>query len=243
MRLALLWLAALLAAPASAAVEVSPIHVALTRATPNALVTLVNTGADEARFELQLVSWQQDESGKMKLENTKDVTLYPPLVALKPGERRNARVGVLPSVFGTVEKTYRLIVQELPHAQKAVTRQVQVLTRISIPVFVAPEQPRPDLRVDGVALANGRATFRVVNAGNVRQRPIDVTIDALDAAGAPVASERWEGWYVLPGGRREYAWPVPAGACKRIASFSVEVKLESRVLVARSEAPRGACGE
>lgn len=169
-RARVLWLAALLAGPASAAVEVSPIRIELTRAAPNALVSLINTGAEETRFELQLVSWKQDGHGQMQLENTKDVLLYPPLLVLKPGEKRNARVAVDASQFGAVEKTYRLIAQELPRMNKPGTKQVQVLTRLSIPVFVTPDKPVDDLRIEGLGIVKGRASFQVVNGGNVAQR-------------------------------------------------------------------------
>ncbi len=243
-RAPVLCLAALLAGPASASVEISPIRIDLTRAAPSALVALVNTGAEEARYELQLVSWKQDETGKMQLENSKDVLVYPPLLVLKAGERRNVRVAVDAALFGQVEKTYRVIAQELPRAPKAgAPPQVNILTRLSIPVFVIPEKPSQELRVEGLALEKGAASFAVVNAGNVSQRTQDVAVEALDAAGATVASERWEGWYVLAGGRHAYRWAVPKASCGRIAALSVKVKLESRELTARSAAPRGACGE
>jgi fimbrial chaperone protein len=180
----------------------------------------------------------------MRLENTRDVTVYPPLLALKPGERRNVRVAVPGSAFGAVERTYRVIIQELPGAPKTGSaRQVQVLTRLSIPVFVRPDTVREDVRVEGLAVEKGSVVFRVVNAGNVTERPESVTVEARDAGGTTVASTRWEGWYVLSGERREYAWPVPASACKQAASVAVTVKLESRELAARSAVPRGACGE
>ncbi len=237
-----LCLAALLAGPASASVEVSPIRIELTRAASNALVALVNTGTEDVRFELRLVSWKQDGTGQMQLDNTTDVSVYPPLLVLKPGERRNARVAVAPSLFGPIERTYRLLAQELPRAPKPGSgAQVQVLTRLSLPIFVRPEKPVLDLRVEALAVERGRASFEVVNGGNVAQRPDDVLVEALDAAGAPVASERWDGWYVLAGERRRYQWAVPAASCAKIASLSVKVKLDTRELTARSAAPRGAC--
>ena len=242
-RAQLLCLAALVAGPASAAVQVTPIRIELTRAAPNALVALFNEGTEDVRFELQVVSWTQDESGKMQLENTKDVFLYPPLLVLKPGERRNARVAVEPTLFGPVEKAYRLIAQELPRPPAPGSSRVQVLTRLSVPILVRPEKPVQDLRVEALALEKGRASFRVVNGGNVAERPELVAIDLLDAAGATLASERWEGWYVLAGERRRYDWPVPATACRSAAALSVKVKLESRELAARVATPRGACGE
>ena len=84
------WAAPLLAMgvalPAAASLDVSPIRVELSRAVPNALVTLTNTGKDLTRFELRVVSWSQNAAGEMDLQGTREVFLYPPLVSLKPGE-------------------------------------------------------------------------------------------------------------------------------------------------------------
>src|SRR3954469_1996868 len=106
------------ALPLAASLDVSPIRIELNRPAPNALVTLTNTGKDTARYELRIVSWKQNDAGEMDLQDTREVFLYPPLVTLQPGEKRNARVGVAPTVFGQVEKTYRLIVEELPAPAK-----------------------------------------------------------------------------------------------------------------------------
>src|SRR5438477_3765611 len=189
------WAAPLLALgvalPAAGSLDVSPIRVELSRAVPNALVTLTNTGKDLTRFELRVVSWSQNAAGEMDLQGTREVFLYPPLVSLKPGEKRNARVGVAPEIFGAVEKTYRLIVEELPRPPgPGAPSQVQVVTRLSIPIFVAPEKPVSELRLEGLTIAGGVASMKVVNAGNVEARPLEVSVEALDANGRLIAHER-----------------------------------------------------
>lgn len=226
------------------ALDVSPIRVELSRAVPNALVALTNTAREETRYQLRVFSWKQDGSGKMDLQNTRDVFLYPPLMALKPGERRNARIGVMPAQFGAVERTYRLIVEELPPAPRAgAPAQVRVVTRLSIPVFLAPEKPVADLRVDALALAKGSASFRLVNGGNVSQRPVEVTLDAVDAKGEALAHQRWDGWYVLAGGVRDYSWVVPREACASAAALVVKAKLEAHEVTARAPVLRGECAQ
>src|SRR5260221_491039 len=159
------WAAPLLAMgvalPAAASLDVSPIRIELSRPVPNALVTLTNTGKDLTRFELRVVSWSQNQAGEMGLQSTQEVFLYPPLMSIKPGEKRNARVGVAPAVFGAVEKTYRLIVEELPNPTRpGAPSQVQVVTRLSIPIFVAPEKPVGDLRLEGLTIADGAGERR-----------------------------------------------------------------------------------
>jgi len=242
------WAASLLvtgvALPAAASLDVSPIRIELTKPAANALVTLTNTGKDTARYELRVVSWSQNEAGEMDLQPTRDVFLFPPLVTLQPGEKRNARVGVAPAIFGQAEKTYRLIVEELPAAPRpGAPAQVQVVTRLSIPIFAAPEKPVAELKIEGLALANGVVSMKVVNAGNVEQRPVEVSVEALDASGKLVAHERWDGWYVLAGGVRQYAWKVPAAACGSATELTAKVKFEQRELTARAQVGRGACAQ
>jgi fimbrial chaperone protein len=240
------WAAPLLvlggARPAAAAVDVSPIRIELSGEIPNALVALTNTSDDTARFELRIVSWSQDEAGKMDLQPTKDVFLYPPLLSLKPHERRNARVGVAPALFGPREKTYRLIVDELPGAPRVGTA-VRIVTRLSIPVFVAPVKAVADLRLEGPALAKGTASLKLVNGGTVEQRPVEVTIEALDDKGHAVAQQRWDGWYVLAGGARDYAWDLPPAACATAAVLVAKARFEQREIVARTVPARGECAK
>src|SRR5260221_9338129 len=238
------WAAPLLAMgvalPAAASLDVSPIRIELSRPVPNALVTLTNTGKDLTRFELRVVSWSQNQAGEMGLQSTQEVFLYPPLMSIKPGEKRNARVGVAQAIFGAVEKTYRLIVEELPNPPRpGAPSQVQVVTRLSIPIFVAPEKPAGDLRLEGLTIAGGVASMKVVNAGTVEQRPVEVSVEALDAAGQLVAHERWDGWYVLAGGVREYVWKVPPHACASVAALTAKVRFEQREISSRAMAARG----
>jgi P pilus assembly chaperone PapD len=80
--------------------EVVPVQVNLTRATPNALVSVKNDGADETRYQLELFAWGQSREGALELSPSKDLVFFPALFALKPGEQRNLRVGADPALFG-----------------------------------------------------------------------------------------------------------------------------------------------
>src|SRR6476646_5248382 len=109
---------ALLLAPPSASASnftVTPTEVDLSPSATSALVTLRNNSKLPLRFEVTLVSWSEDEHGKMTLNPSSDVTFFPKLVELAPGASRNIRIGINAGTARDVEQAFRLFVEELPN--------------------------------------------------------------------------------------------------------------------------------
>ena len=232
---AALWAGSALAA----GVRVSPILVELTKSQTNAIVSLRNDGEQPVRYQVSAVTWAQDDAGQMKLAPTKDLIVFPQLMTLKPSEERNLRVGVTGEKFGTLEKSYRIFVEELPPAEKAGDKPaVQVLTRLSIPVFLEPAHVVGAARIEAPRIEKGKLVFRLRNMGNIRVRPTEVLADAKGAS----AQKRWDGWYVLAAGDRIYEWPLPKDACAQIKSVQIEARFEQgEPARATVEVPRGSC--
>ena len=70
--------------------------------------------------------------------------------------------------------------QELPPAEKPQGKSaVRVLTRIGIPIFVAPVKPSVDRKLSEIALAQGKARIDVQNVGNEHFRIDAVKLDAM----------------------------------------------------------------
>jgi fimbrial chaperone protein len=180
----------------------------------------------------------------MKLGPTRDLIAFPLMLSLGPGEVRNIRIGALADKFGPMEKTYRVFVEEMPPAEKQGNRPaVQVLMRVGIPVFLEPAARVSALKVEWVETKAGAAAFRLLNDGNVRVRPKEIAVAARDAEGAVVARQRWDGWYVLAAGARDYRWTVPHGGCGKVRSLVAEAILEDGQLqTAALQAPAGVCG-
>jgi fimbrial chaperone protein len=221
----------------AAEVEVGPVLVNLSASTRNALVTVRNQGRDGVRFELQVRAWSQGPSGEMELSPTEDVAVYPPVLAIAPGEERNIRVGAVVA-FGGVERSYRLVVQELaPPETPESGAQVRMLTRMLIPVFLLPAKPVAKAAIHDLAARGGQVTFRLVNEGTVHVRPESVKVTARGAGGDVVFESELPAWYVLAGGVREYAARIPAEACGKARTIEVAVDVAPEVLRARSAAP------
>jgi fimbrial chaperone protein len=236
---ALLWAGSALAA----GVRVSPILVELTSSQTNAIVSLRNDGDAPIRYQVSAVNWSQDDAGQMKLTPTRDLIVFPQLVTLKPGEERNLRVGVTGDKFGTLEKSYRVFVEEMPAAEKAGDKPaVQVLTRLSIPVFLEPAHVVGAARIDAPRIEAGKLMFRLRNMGNIRVRPSEVVAEAKGAGGKTGARQRWDGWYVLAAGDRVYQWTPPKDGCAEVRTIQIEARFEQgEPARATVEAPQGFC--
>jgi len=119
---------------------------------------------------------------------------------------------------------------------------VQVLTRLSIQVFLEPAKVVGAARIEAPRLEQGKIVFRLRNMGNIRVRPSEVVVEAKGADRKLDARKRWDGWYVLAAGDRIYEWPLPKDSCAQIKSVQIEARFDQgEPARATVEVPRGSC--
>jgi fimbrial chaperone protein len=226
----------------AAGLNVSPVQVRLTPEESKALITLRNDGGAETRFQVSAMAWDEDAVKGMVLTPTQDVVFFPAMFALKAGESRNVRVGVTVP-FGPVERTFRVFIEELPPPEKpSTTSSVRVLTRVGIPVFVAPVKALNDVKLSPLGLAGGRASIDVRNAGNEHFRVDTVKVEAMAQGGAKLFEKQTSGWYVLAGGHKKYELELPREACSKVRRLVATVKTEREELYQQAlDTPGGAC--
>ena len=223
--------------------NVSPVQVWLTQETSKSLLTLRNEGPEDERYQVSIMTWDEDARAGMKLAPTEDIIVFPTILELKVGETRSLRVGAAVP-FGPIEKTYRVFLEELPAPEKPQARStVRVLTRVGIPIFLAPVQTLEDRKLSTLSLDKGNASVDVQNTGNVHLRVDTVRLEGFAEGGARVFEKQAQGWYVLAGGHKRYQLEVPRDACGKIRKLVVSVKTDKeQVLQEPLETPGGACG-
>ena len=167
----------------AATFTVEPTQIMLSGRTTSVLLTLRNESTEALRFELSAFTWAQSPSGEMQLEATEDVVFFPSLLTVAPGESRRVRVGSATSSAAR-EKSYRIFVEELPPANRQGTG-VRVLTKMGIPIFVAPSKEVAAATLSGLDLQNGALRFTLTNDGTVHFLPRDVRIKGF--AGSALA--------------------------------------------------------
>ena len=237
-------LGALLLAPQVATwsnFTVTPTEVNLSTSATSALVTLRNGSKLPLRFEVTLVSWSEDEHGKMALNPSTEVTYFPKLVELAGGTSRNIRVGINAGPARDVEQSFRLFIEELPDQSAPKGNAVALRTKVGIPVFVRPAKPVRSAEIAGVSVENGKVLTRVRNTGNLHINVETIAVKGTGGSAAPTFTKEGTGWYVLPGATRIFEVPMTAAECKSTTSVAVEVTGHGKSLTNASQVTPAAC--
>jgi fimbrial chaperone protein len=226
----------------AAGLQVVPVLVEISAAEPRTFVVVRNLGDTPIRLELAVSAWDQTRDGQMRLAPAPEFVVFPPLLEIAPKEERKVRLSTT-ATFGAREQAYRLFVQELPAAEKPSGKVgVRILTRIGIPVFLAPAKVDLAAQIVDATVAAGHVKFLLRNTGTTRLSPGQLRIEGRLADGRPASSQTVDTWYVLAGGERAFDFAIPANECSRVSGVVIEAPLGDGTVRARVETPGGACG-
>lgn len=213
---------ALLAQPRPAAASefsVTPIRVELKPGVLSETISVTNHSTERLRVSVRLVEWSQDAGGADIYKESSDLVYFPRQLEMEPNGKRLVRVGVK-APAGTVERTYRLFIEEEPPANAGAARaQVAFYFRFGVPVFLPPAVATPQPEVMEPVLGEGKLSVTVRNAGNQHFRLTKVLFD--DGAGF---SREVAGWYSLAGTQRTYTADIPADICRKARAFNVTLE-------------------
>ena len=190
--------ACLLAAGAGAAsLKLYPVRIILSPDQPVQTMTIHNSGTEPARVQLRVFAWRQVD-GHDVFEQTRDILANPPIFAVAPGGDQIARFG-LRTAPGTVEKSYRVFLQEVPTDRPRKPGEVQTLLRISVPIFVPAPNAVGQLQWRLWPAGSKRVTIAIHNVGSAH-----VQLDHLDLRlGGKMIAAKDMSVYLLPGASRQ----------------------------------------
>jgi len=138
----------LAAIPAHAqSLSVLPVNVFLQPGERAATLTITNSGPKPTSVQIRAYDWTQKD-GEDQLTDSEGVILSPPLANIEPGASQVIRL-ILRKPAETTECTYRVILDQIPGPGEAGV--VQMVLRLSIPIFAAPPakpQPLLDYRLE-----------------------------------------------------------------------------------------------
>lgn len=220
---------AAVAGNAFATVNVSPTRVVLAPASVSGAVTLRNLSSSAASFQVKPFAWSNGPGGRMQLEPTADVIVFPLLFTIEPGMTRTLRIGLRTRSAAT-ERSYRLLIEELPRESDTGSGDVIMRTQLSIPVFASPQTSRAQVTLHPPALSQGVVSVRLFNSGAVHATPARFHLIAHSADGAILWRRELAPWYLLAGEDRQQAVPLTADECRAAHSLSAEVDFEERPL-------------
>lgn len=207
--------------------QVAPIGLEFTPTSPAQGLWLTNTGDRELRAQVRMFHWTQAD-GKDELTPTQALVASPPMVSLAPGGRQLVRVIRTggPAAAKAAEDAFRVLIDEVPQAERAQNASLQYVLRYSVPVFVGNADP-PDESAVSAALRwslvrdGNQVVLAVRNDGTYHAQISDASL--APAAGEAIALSPGLLGYVLSG--RTMRWPLkpPANA------VGAGVKLKARI--------------
>lgn len=230
-------------APASAAgLQVTPISLDIPAQEQSQAMFLSNSGKTTLRAQVRVQAWTQS-GGTEKLDATREIVASPPIVEIAPGARQMVRIVRLQPAPAAQEKTYRLIIDELPGtdaAQPSAAAGLQFLLRYSVPVFVLPSaaagsaalapasaangaMPLADVtRLSGSVKANGPDASTLVIVNNGARRAKISQLAYVDARGQRNILFPGLMGYVLAGQTMQWPLPLPLPALKSGGAFKAK---------------------
>ncbi|MBB6185609.1 fimbrial biogenesis chaperone [Oleiagrimonas soli] len=196
-----LLLVGLAAGSASAgSLSVAPTTVKLDAKGGAAVLYAMNRGDQPIMVQVEGYAWVQ-RGGTDRLIATDALQLSPPMARIAPGEKQTIRLRVTPSTQPH-ERSFRLLVSELPDPNHKTSDGVRVLLQFSVPVFVDDRaHEAPALHWEAQRTPDGiRVSVRNRGAGYAKL--VDLTAVAPDGSRHPLTAKSLN--YVLAGAERSW---------------------------------------
>lgn len=195
----------------AASLQISPVMVTFTASANATGITLRNTGDKPLYGQVRVFAWDQS-SGKDQLVPTQELLASPPLLQIDTQGQQlvrlvRASLGPVPA-----EKSYRLLIDELPNGDTPSGNSVLIRLRYSVPVFIAPDHglPKPQLSWHLAHGATGAWALSATNHGTLHAQIAAVTL--TDAAGHSYSLVPGLLGYVLAGQSNNWDLKLPADA-------------------------------
>src|SRR6185295_17549654 len=155
--------------------RVAPTRVDLP-ANRSASITVTNTGRDSTLIQIQVMQWSQ-ASGKDEYTTASEVIASPPILTLEGGGEQIVRIGLRraagQSDMPSNERAYRVFVQEVPAASAGESRELNVVLRIGVPLFVTPPDAAAARLSWELICADDNAPLLAIHNGGGRAQRID----------------------------------------------------------------------
>ncbi len=180
---------------------VSPTRIELSDAQSRAMIQIDNPTTDPITVQLKMMAWTQSD-GKDQLRPSRDILATPQIVTIPPGTSQIVRIGALRKSDVRSELAYRLQLDEIPAPAPPDFKGLQVVLKVSLPVFLQPVAPaQAKLETSLSVNESKQVTLRIANKGNASAHLRDVSLLSADATETVLATYA-SGIYVLAGQQR-----------------------------------------
>jgi len=183
------------------AYTVKPVRIELSARQLRTTVQIENSGDEPITVQAHVAAWNADGVEEVLTAND-DVLLNPPIFTVLPGHQQSVRLGLRKPRPDDAESTFRLILEEVPHAPKPGFTGVTTLLRISVPIFFKPRVAAPQLAWSAKRISDQDVLVTARNSGNAHVQIRKLRVTSNEAGDAGFAQGVVS--YVLQNGRKEW---------------------------------------
>lgn len=133
---------------------------------------LENDGRASMAVELTVKERSMDQVGSETLKATQEVKVFPPQVIIPAGEKRAIRVSYSGKKDLQIEKSYRVIAEQLPLNVDAQTKEkagIQMLMKYVAALYVAPANTKSELKILSHSSNGKEIKLLIENSGGRHQ--------------------------------------------------------------------------
>ena len=186
----------------AASLSVSPIRLDVPAPGSSGSMTLRNEAALPVNIQIRIFKWVLKD-GEDFYEETDNVVATPPVATVPPGGSALVRIVRTANASVIGEESYRLIVDEIPDANRVRNVGVNVALRYAIPVFYLNGDASQAKLAWSIRTVSGKRMLVATNTGDKSSRVAKLRLDKT-VLYAGLAG------YVL--GHSTRMWPLPAKA-------------------------------
>jgi fimbrial chaperone protein len=204
--------------------HLSPIRIAFTDQKPTATLQITNEGDDPVTVQVHALNWQAKETGDM-YSDTDEILVNPPVARIAGHGTQIIRLALRHPTRVPVERTWRLIIEQVPPPPKA--GEVHMVLKASIPIFLTAHgsQFSPRLTWEAAHMPDGSFKVTASNSGNAHIQIKTMSL-LVDGTGAPINSTLMG--YILPGGKHE--WNFQDERLKSATRITLDAQTDSESL-------------
>jgi fimbrial chaperone protein len=159
----------------AATFSVSPVTAYLNAQHPITALTIKNQDSAPITVEARLFRWQQVD-GKEQLTPAPELLVTPPIFKIPRSSIQIIRVGMRKPITSDLEESYRLVLKEIPPQAKPDFQGLNVVLRISMPVFVSKGPVSPEINWRAYHGENGKLWLDIRNTGSGHTKIHQITL-------------------------------------------------------------------
>lgn len=217
---------------AAANLQISPVSITFKPGQGAAGISLQNQGDTPIYGQVRAYAWAQRD-GEDALTETAELVASPPIIEIAPGATQTIRLILKAAATGTTERSFRLLVDEVPRGDSAESG-VNIRLRYSVPVFATPAGEAAPVLGWKIHRQGENWMLRVTNTGN-QHAQLGAT-RLCNAAGTEFDISKGLLGYVLAG--QERSWKLPVAADARLdGKLTVQSTVNARPMTADAAAP------